>query len=60
MPLRGPAKGWKLGSVPLLKRGAVKRSPPILGGVEAHKSFGGGKGRPQTQDGQASSRSTTH
>ena len=24
----------------------VKKSPPILGGVEARKSFGGGKGRP--------------
>ena len=28
--------------------GGVKKSPPILGGVEARKSFGGGKGRLQT------------
>jgi hypothetical protein len=33
-----------LNSPPL--EGAVKKSPPILGGVEARKSFGGGKGRP--------------
>ena len=28
----------------------MKKSPPILGGVEARKGFGGGKSRVQTQD----------
>jgi hypothetical protein len=46
-------------TAPTRERGAVKKSPPILGGVEARKSFGGGKGRLQTQDGQALPRSTT-
>jgi hypothetical protein len=36
----------------------VKASPPILGEVEGRKSFGGGKGCLQTQDGQASPGST--
>jgi hypothetical protein len=38
---------------------ALEESPPILGGIEARKSFGSGKVRLQAQDGQALPRSAT-